>query len=261
MNDQRMGQRLETYRKELDKSAEFVGAAASSNVPGRTFSRNNVRPEGTSDDDIWIWNTFAISPETVPVLGMEIKKGRNFSRQMGGDTSGVVLINETAVRQLGWADPLNKRIYFGDNDSTGAVVIGVVKDFHFIGLHQPIEPVIINPISGYPGNMIVARIREGQIPDALKFAENKWREIYPEYPFIYSFLDDEFDNIYRRDQNTSLIINFFSILAIFIACLGLFSLSSHSIITRTKEIGVRKVLGASRLNLIQMLVFGEDRDK
>jgi putative ABC transport system permease protein len=255
MNDQRMGQSLETYRKILAGDPNFVNAAASSNVPGRTFGRTNVRPEGASDEDIYIWNTFSVSPETVPVLGMEIAQGRNFSREMGGDTSGVVLINETAVRQLGWDDPLNKRIYIGDNDSIGVAVVGVVKDFHFLGLHQPIEPVIIRPIRGYPGNLIAARIQKGQIPEALKFAEEKWREIYPEYPFAYSFLDDEFDNLYRTDLNTGKIVNIFSVLAIFIACMGLFSLSSHSILMRTKEIGVRKVLGASGPKIVKLLVF------
>jgi putative ABC transport system permease protein len=255
MTDPKMGQMIETFRKELTKSGSFVSAAISTNVPGRTFGRTGLRPEGASDQDIWIWSNFYVSPETIPTLGMRMAHGRNFSREMGSDTVGVVIINETAVKQLGWDDPLRKRIYFGNSDSTGAQVIGVVKDFHFIGLHQPIEPLVIFPLSGFPGSVLTARIQPGRMPEALQYAEQKWHEIYPDYPFSYSFLDDEFNNLYRRDISTAKIVNIFSILAIFIACLGLFSLSSHSTAMRLKEIGVRKVMGASTGLIIRLLVF------
>ncbi|MEJ2636782.1 MAG: ABC transporter permease [Calditrichia bacterium] len=254
MTDRKMGEKLETFRKELAKAGSFVSVAASSNVPGRTFGRTGVRPEGASERDIWIWSNFFISPETIPTLGMKMAEGRNFSREMGSDTSGVVIINQTAVKQLGWKDPLSKKIYFGTSDSTGARVIGVVKDFHFLGLHQPIEPVVIFPLARFPGNLLAARIQAGRIPEALNYAGQKWQELYPDHPFSYTFLDDEFNNLYRRDINTGKIVNIFSILAIFIACLGLFSLSSHSTAIRIKEIGVRKVLGASTGLIIRLLV-------
>jgi len=254
MTDRKMGEKIETFRKELAKSGSFVSVAVSSNVPGRTFGRTGVRPEGASDQDIWIWSNFFVSPETIPTLGMKMAQGRNFSREIASDTSDAVIINEIAVKQLGWDDPLNKRIYFGRSDSTGAQVIGVVKDFHFIGMHQPIEPVVIFPLSRFPGGVLTARIQAGRIPEALQYAEQKWHEIYPNYPFSYSFLDDEFNNLYLQDINTAKIVNIFSVLAIFIACLGLFSLSSHSTAMRIKEIGVRKVMGASTGLIIRLLV-------
>ncbi len=254
MNDRRMGEKLELFRKELTSGAPFENVAVSSNIPGRTFGRTGLKPEGTSEEEIWIMSTFSISPETIPALGMEIVQGRNFSRLMSTDTAGVVLINESAVKKLNWADPLNKRFYF-DSDSAGVRVIGVVKDFHFIGMHQPIEPVLIRPLNRFPGNVLTARVKIGQLQEAVQFAETKWREIYPEYPFSYNFMDDEFNNLYQRDTNTSRIVNIFSVLAIFIACLGLFSLSSHSTMMRIKEIGVRKVLGASIWKIIRLLVF------
>lgn len=254
MFDQNMGRNLETFRTELLQHSAFSSAATASNVPGRTFGRTRVRPEGVSDEDIWIWSVFSVSPEALPALGMEMALGRNFSREMATDTSGVVLVNETAMRQLGWDDPLNKRLYFGQQDSVGTGIIGVVKDFHFAGLHQNIEPVVIFPLNSNPGNLLAARIQPGRIPEAMEVAQTAWREVYPDYPFNYSFLDEEFDNLYRRDLNTGKIVNIFSALAILIACLGLFGLASHSITQRIKEIGVRKVMGASAGSIVRLLV-------
>ena len=254
MVDQTMGQSLETYREALSGHSAFVSVAAAGNVPGRTFGRTRVRPEGVSDEDIWIWSVFSVSPETVPTLGMEIAEGRNFSRERGTDSTGVVLINETAAQQLGWDEPLQRRLYFGTQDSVGTEVVGVVKDFHFAGIQQNIEPVVIFPLNTNPGNLLTARIQPGRIPDALAFAEQSWREVYPDYPFTYTFLDAEFDQLYTRDRNTGTIVNIFSSLAILIACLGLFGLASYSTAQRTKEIGVRKVLGASSGLIVRLLV-------
>ena len=254
MLDQTMGQNLETFREALAQHSSFTAVAATGNVPGRTFGRTRVRPEGVSDDDIWIWSALSVSPETLPTLGMEIVEGRNFSRERGTDSSGVVLINAEAARQLGWDEPLQKRLYFGQQDSVGTEVIGVVKDFHFADIHQNIEPVVIFPLNTNPGNTLAARIQPGRIPDALAFAEETWREVYADYPFTYTFLDAEFDDLYTRDQTTGRMVNVFSMLAILIACLGLFGLASHSTAQRTKEIGVRKVLGASSGLIIRLLV-------
>jgi putative ABC transport system permease protein len=254
MFDQTMGQNLETFRAELLQHSAFVSAAAASNVPGRTFGRTRVRPEGVPEEDIWIWSVFSAAPETLPTLGMEIVQGRNFSREMATDTSGVVLMNETAARQLNWENPLNKRLYFGQEDSVGTGVIGVVKDFHFAGMHQNIEPVVIFPLNNSPGNLLAARIQPGRIPEAMEIAEQTWQQVYPDHPFNFIFLDDVFDNLYRRDTNTGKIVNIFSGLAILIACLGLFGLASHSTAQRIKEIGVRKVLGASTGTIVRLLV-------
>ena len=114
--------------------------------------------------------------------------------------------------------------------------------------------ISIDGMNRNPGRLLAARIARGKIPEAMKYAGQKWREIFPNHPFVYSFLDEEFENIYRRDLNTGEAVNLFSFLAIFIACLGLFSLASHSIEQRTKEIGVRKVLGAPIKLIAWMLV-------
>jgi putative ABC transport system permease protein len=254
MNDQTLGEGIETLRDELSSHNAFSSIAAGGNIPGRTFGRTRVRPEGVSEEDIWIWSALTVSPEFLPTLGMNIAEGRNFSREMVTDTSGVVLINETAVRELGWENPLEKRLFFGADDSVGTQIIGIVKDFHFAGLHQNIEPVVIFPLGSFQGSLLAARIQSGDVPEAMKFAEQKWREIYPNHPFNYTFMDEEFNDLYRRDMNTGKLVNVFSAMAILIACLGLFGLASHATTQRTKEIGVRKVVGASTSMIIRLLV-------
>lgn len=254
MFDQSMGQGLETFRQELLKQSAFISAAQAGNVPGRTFGRSRVRPEGVSDEDVWIWSVLSVTPEVMETFGMEVESGRNFNREMPTDTVDAVMINATAAKALGWDEPINKRLYFAQSDSVGTRIIGVVKDFHFAGLHQNIEPVIIFPIATAPGNLLAARIQPGRISEAIQAAENAWLQTYPNYPFSYSFLDEEFDNLYRQDLNTGVVVNIFSGIAILIACLGLFALASYSITQRTKEIGVRKVVGASTPTIIRLLV-------
>jgi putative ABC transport system permease protein len=254
MANRQMTENLSLFRDDIAKHSAFVSAATSTNIPGRTFGRTGIAPEGASEDDIWIVSQMTISPETIPTLGMEIVEGRNFSRERSTDTSGVVLINQAAVRHIGWDKPIGKKFFFGEEDSVGAEVVGVVKDYHFIEMRQNIEPVVMFPLGNNPGYVLTARIQPGRIPEAIAYAEEKWQEAYPEYPFSYSFMDEEFDEMYRRDMNTSKVVNIFSGLAIFIACLGLFGLASHSTTQRIKEIGVRKVLGASVPLIIRLLV-------
>ena len=254
MYDNSMSEKLAVYRDEILTSGSIESAAIMGNVPGRTFGRARVRPEGASDEDIWIWSVLRISPESIPTLGMKTVMGRNFEREMTTDTSNVVIINETAAKKLGWNNPLGKTIRFSANDSLGSQVIGVVKDFNYIEMHQNIEPVLIAPLRDNQGGLLAVRIKAGQIPEAIKFAEEKWSQVYPDHPFKYSFMDDEFENIYRRDINVGKIVNVFASLAIFVACLGLLGLASHATTQRTKEIGVRKVMGASAGTIVKLLV-------
>lgn len=255
MTDQSMGQSQQLFRERLEEHSAFSTVSQTGGVPGRTFGRTGLRPEGASDDDIWIWSAMQAAPATFPAFGIEIAEGRNFDAARPADEQGVVLINETAVDQLGWDNPLERRIYQGAQDSVGSQVIGVLKDFHFAGIHQNIEPLIVFPMASNPGPTVVARVLPGRIPDALAAAGSIWGEVYPDYPFEYSFLDEEFQQIYERDQTTGQMVNIFATLAILIACLGLFGLASYSTSQRIKEIGVRKVLGASAPSVVRLLVF------
>lgn len=251
---QSMGAQLETLRQELLAHSGIVAAATTSTIPGRQFGRTGVNPQGVSDEEIWIWSQYFVSPETIPTLDMEMVQGRNFNREMGTDTTNVAIINETALGLLGWDNPLDKLIYFGEQDTIGSRVIGVVKDFHFAGLQQNIEPVVLRPMHPFPGNLIAARIQADQVATVLPFVEKTWKKFFPGHPFEYSFMDEEFENQYRREVNTGKIVNVFSVLTILVACLGLFGLAGFAITQRTREIGVRKVLGATTPTILKLLI-------
>jgi len=254
MADNIMQQDIQLFKDELAKHSSFKKVATAGNVPGRTFGRTGVVPEGALEDDIWIMSRVSFSGDTFDALGMEIVEGEKFRPDITRENFSVI-INETAVRELGWENPLEKRFFFGPNDSTGVYVTGVVKDFHFIEMHQNIEPVIIFPMIQFPGSIVIARTAEGQIDTAMEHVEKVWKEIYPDHPLSYSFMDDEFNAIYKRDQTSGKIVNIFSLLAIFIACLGLFGLASYSISQRIKEIGIRKTLGASTGAIVKILTY------
>ena len=254
MSGNAMNSESDNFIAALQEFSGIENVGAASNIPGRTFGRMGLFPEGAANDDIWIWSTFSIDPDLIAALDMEIVEGRNF--RSGNDNSDEfsVIINETAVKQLGWDNPIGMKIFGDPSDSLGAEVIGVVKDFHFITMHQNIEPVLINPLSGNPARYIAAKMEKGRIDEALDYAEAKWQEFFPDYPFSFIFLDDEFNSLYSRDLNTGIIVKIFSLLTIFVACLGLLGLSSHSINQRRKEIGIRKVLGATTGEMTRLLL-------
>jgi len=254
MSGNAMNSESDNFIAALQEFSGIENVGAASNIPGRTFGRMGLFPEGAANDDIWIWSTFSIDPDLIAALDMEIVEGRNF--RSGNDNSDEfsVIINETAVKQLGWDNPIGMKIFGDPSDSLGAEVIGVVKDFHFITMHQNIEPVLINPLSGNPARYIAAKMEKGRIDEALDYAETKWQEFFPDYPFSFIFLDDEFNSLYSRDLNTGIIVKIFSLLTIFVACLGLLGLSSHSISQRRKEISIRKVLGATTGEMTRLLL-------
>jgi len=252
MQDNTMYENVELLQEELKKHTAFEKVATAGNVPGRTFGRTGVNPEGAVDDDIWIMSRVSLSADAIDALGMEIVEGENFLPEMTRDNFDVI-INETAVRQLGWDNPLEKRFFFGPDDPTGVAIRGIIKDFHFIEMQQNIEPVIIFPQTRGPGNIVVSRIATGQIESAMNHVKNVWKDVYPDHPLSYTFMDEEFNDIYQRDEVTGKIVNVFSGLAIFIACLGLLGLASFTITQRKKEIGIRKTMGASSLGIVRIL--------
>ncbi|MBC8415954.1 MAG: ABC transporter permease [Candidatus Cloacimonetes bacterium] len=254
MQDNLMSENIELLQEELKKHSAFEKVAIAGNVPGRTFGRTGVNPEGAVDDDIWIMSRVSLSADAIDALGMEIVLGENFLPEITRENFDVI-INETAVRQLGWDNPLEKRFFFGPQDSTGVAIRGIIKDFHFIEMQQNIEPVIIFPQTRGPGNIVVARIAPGQTEFAMEHVRQVWKDVYPDHPLSFSFMDDEFNSIYHRDEVTSKIVNVFSGLAIFIACLGLLGLASFAIAQRRKEIGIRKTMGASSLAIVKILTF------
>ena len=190
---------------------------------------------------------------------MTIVKGRGFSKDHLSDQGQVVILNQEAARQMGIVDAIGKRIYYRvdyrSRDWKGATIVGVVKDYHFLSLHQTISPLMLRFYSNeMTGNNISVKIANQQIPKTIEFLQQKFKHIFPRQDFNYRFLDEDFRNMYREEKKTSKVIFYLAILAIFIACLGLFGLASFSIRQRTKEIGIRKSLGASVATIVSYLM-------
>ncbi|MCK4346128.1 MAG: FtsX-like permease family protein [Bacteroidales bacterium] len=210
------------------------------------------RPEGAQDDEgrIIEIQTFCVDHDFVKTFGIELAAGRDFSKNFATDATEALIVNETAARQLGWESVIGKKLESGMPNNT---IIGVVKDFHFRSLHHKIEPVVLYD-SGEWLEFISVRIRPDRISDTLGFLKHTWHEFAPNRPFEYFFLDDSFDKLYKAEDKLGNIFGSFTFLAIFIACLGLFGLASFATEKRTKEIGIRKVLGASISNIVIMLI-------
>ena len=188
-------------------------------------------------------------------LDIPIVAGRDFSESFGADGQQSVLLNETAVRKLGWSneEAVGKRFKNVYTDSSYREVVGVLKDYHFASLKTPIEPLIVSCRDRGWAGTIAVKIDAGNAREAIAAMEKQWNAISPEYPFNYTFLDDSFFRLYRQEQQESRLFSVFTIIAIFIACLGIYALASFAADERTREIGIRKVLGATVPNLIQML--------
>ncbi|HVZ95553.1 MAG TPA: ABC transporter permease [Chitinophagaceae bacterium] len=188
----------------------------------------------------------------IKTLGMQIIRGRGFSKDFPGDSS-TVIINETTAKILGYSDPVGKILYRSeDNGKTSPhTIIGVVKNFNFESLHQDVGPLCF--FLGGGGGSGIFKVNTSDIQNIIAQAENKWKELAPGMPFSYRFLNQSFDEMYRAEQRAGRIALIFSVLAIFIACLGLFGLAAFIAEQRTKEIGIRKVLGASVSSIVSML--------
>jgi putative ABC transport system permease protein len=200
--------------------------------------------------------SWMIDPDYISTLKMQIVEGRDFSSRFATDSTGIVL-NETAARAWGIAeDPLNKLITLNGYNSGKTVfhVIGVVKDFNFSSLRANITPLamIIASLGDNP-NLLVVRVKSDDLPALLAQLKTKWKGLAPHQPFEYSFMDADFDALYRSEQRMGQLSILFSSLAIAIACLGLFGLAAYAAERRTKEIGIRKVLGANVTGIVALL--------
>jgi len=196
---------------------------------------------------------WVIDYDYIRTMGMQIIKGRNFSRDFGGDSSAII-INETTAKIIGYKDPIGKQL-FRAVDQQGHVgaftIIGVVKNFNFETLHHDVGPLSFELGTG--GGLASFKVGTANVNQLIAQVQSKWKSLASGLPFRYRFLDESFDEMYRSEQRVGKIALVFSVLAIFIACLGLFGLATFIAEQRTKEIGIRKVLGASVQGIVQML--------
>ena len=213
---------------------------------GGKFKTDNGVIVGFPTQILWIDFNF------LDFYRMDLLKGRTFSKTYGTDPANAVIVNETFVRKLNWSNPVGKEIQIWDKEEK--VVVGVVKDFHFQSMHNEIKPILI--FCRPNNNGIQIRIRSENIPEILGQIRKTFESFRTKYPFEYSFLDDNFNQMYSSERKLGQMLIFFSRLAVFIACLGTFGLASFTAERRTKEIGIRKVLGASVPRIIFLLSEG-----
>ena len=251
-----IGKQAETFKQEVLRLPGVVSGSISGYLPtpsGR--SDNSFFPEGEIDQKkAVIMQSWGVDHDYVKTLGMQMVAGRDFSRDFGADSSGVIL-NETAAKLFGGQNIIGKRIARFDDPQNKTMktftVLGIVKNFHFESLRKNIGALslVLDSNSG----ALSFRLSSTDIPALVKQIEAKWKQMTPGQPFSYQFMDDSFDEMYRSEQRIGTIALTFAALAILIACLGLFGLAAFMAEQRTKEIGVRKVLGASITSIIGLL--------
>jgi len=251
-----LGKQAEVFKNDVLRLPGVTAGTLSGYLPTPSErSDSGFFPEGQADRSKGInMQHWDVDHDYIPTLGMTIVQGRNFSRAFGTDSTGMI-VNEAAVKVLGVKNPLGMRIYRFD-DSEGKTrktytIIGVVKNFHFESLRTNIGALsmVLSPQSG----SVSFRISQTDVPALLRQIEAKWKQFAPGQPFNYSFLQDSFDQMYRAEQRVGTVVLLFSVIAILIACLGLFGLAAFMAEQRTKEIGVRKVLGASVTSIVGLL--------
>jgi len=246
-----LNSKYKTIKNEILNNPEVISATAISELPtGIWRSYNGLIWEGQQSDQDVETNMVSVDFDFFKTFGTKMVEGRTFSRSFPSDVSESYILNETAVKAMEIKSPVGKSFEWVDKGN----IIGVVKDFHFRSLHEKINPLfmLIDPSRfGY----ICAKINtdNSNLHKTISHVQSVWEKFAPEFPFEYHFLDEEFEFMYKTERRTSKIINYFSSLAIFISCLGLIGLTSFSSAQRTKEIGIRKVFGASVSRLVSLL--------
>ena len=249
-----LGKNEDVFRRQLLQDASVINASVSGHLPTgpSNSSMFSVYPDGNNALATRVVQ-YGIDYQYIPTLGMKLVAGRNFSPTFGTDSSGVI-INETAARTFGWSNDaighiLNAPNYQGT--TTPFRVIGVVRDFHFRSLHERIAPLAM--VLGNNSGSVIVKAKTKDMTGLLALAKGQWSAFKPDEPFRYSFLDQSYQATYEAELKTGRILGLFAGLTIFVACLGLFGLATFTAEQRTKEIGVRKVLGASVTSILALL--------
>jgi len=196
-------------------------------------------------------NFVVVDHDFIETLGIKMVNGRDFQQDMPSDTINSVVVNETFVNRMAWSDPIGKKVELGDGSFIRARVIGVMADYHQTGMYNEIESLIL--VYRALGNIIYVKLSGNNMDQTLSFIENKWKEVFPDQPYSYTFLSERFNRQFEADKKRGLIFTMFTILAILIACLGLFGLASYMVEQRTKEIGIRKSFGADELVILRLI--------
>jgi len=249
-------QSYQALRSEVQKNSQVVSAAGANSYPGVFTGRDqNFYTDGKSNAESYNLKMNDVDFGFIETLGLTLKSGRAFSKDFAADTSSRIVVNEKAATAFGYTPEtaIGKRLHFEwENQVYDYEIIGVVNDFHYQGLQQPIGKFgfLLRP-DEY--NYMVVNVNTSSMEGMVQFLESKWKALNPEEPFEYTFLNQDFQRNYDTEQRMGIIVGYFTFIAIFISCLGLYGLATFTAEQRVKEIGIRKVLGASVLSIVQLL--------
>ena len=245
---------FETVKGIFSNHSSVSGVTVSSSIPGRGFSSFSIGLIGEEDPKNQDMFHLHFDTDFIPNYGIEMVEGRPFRKEMKTDFMGAFLINEAAVKAFGWTSPedaLGKRLQTGYGGRINPI-IGVTKNFHFRGLQTEVEPLVMEFLP-WSFRYLTISMNITHIKETMTFVESQWKILFPENPFESFFLDMDFNRQYKADEQAGSIFSIFTLLGLGIACMGLFGLASFMAESRTREIGIRKVLGASTPGLVVML--------
>jgi putative ABC transport system permease protein len=249
-----LGKNERVFRDQLLNDPRIENVTISGYKPaGPSFNNNALaHPEGR-ENQLMRTLEYKIDEQYIPTMGMQLVAGRNFSPSMPTDSQAMI-INETAARTFGWADDAVGKKLIREHTNRGHnvpyTIVGVVKDFHFKSLHETITPLLMVL---YPETGLIIKVKTKDIAGLLTSMKQQWMAFNPEEPFSWSFMDELYNKTYTAEQKTGQILNIFTVLIILVACMGLFGLATYTAQQRSKEIGIRKVLGASVTQVTSML--------
>ena len=259
--DQGMRNRIPALKEQLLRNPLVERVASASNPIGRNDIGGHgfffEQQDGSISDASLVAQNYVIDADYLPTLGITLKSGRNFYSNSESDLQHAVLVNETLVKALNWKNPLGKRVRFKvdeEGHTVERIVIGVINDFHIYSLQHKIAPLVLElpRLPEFQDNVYV-KLGKTDIPAGLAYVEKVFHSFDPAHQFDYSFIDQNFAKQYAGEQKQEQLFMLFAILALFIACLGLFGLAAFMAVQRTKEIGVRKTLGASAGSIVSLL--------
>lgn len=252
-------EQIPVFRSQLLQNSNILNVSSSWSHLDRTISFEQAEVENSAGEfETLAYHWFNVDEHFIDTLDIRLLTGRNFDPAISTDRNRAIMVNQTLVERMGWENPIGKRLRYS-LDAEPSYVVGVLEDFHFQGLQYEISPMILwFPLSeinrSYASRVLTIKISEGNTALALNFIREQWQSFYPDQPFEYEFLDDSLSEFYTTDINQMRLVALFAGLCIFVSCLGLFGLSVFTIDQRTKEIGIRKVLGASNFRIISILI-------
>ena len=248
---------IQLLRDEFSRVPGVINASAATNLPSIGVHKSIFLPEGFAQEEAQTMDFLSIDANYLAALDMKLASGRNFSADLATDSSSACMINVTAAQRFGWDEPIGKKFYFNnmpghDEEPYTMTVIGMIEDFHMASLHEQIEPLFVQYDSN-EWHTLTLKLNPANTSETLQLLQEKWQTLVPDRPFDYIFLDDRLEESYQQEQELRGLTLAFSVLAIFIGSLGLFGMSSFTATNRTKEIGIRKVLGATVPAIVRLL--------